>query len=427
MGLATSAGWAALHSADFRFFCAARFLIGLARQAQNVAVGLFVYDITQSAWALGLAGLFTFAPSMALVLFTGHVADSYDRRVVAMVTDAISGLAAAGLFMCAWFDISQMWPVYGLVAVAGAARAFGNPASHAMVASLVPRERFGNAVAWDQTISQTATISGPAVGGLLYAVDAGLAFAAAGAAAFAATVFTAAIRVRTVKPAREKVSWSTLAAGLTFIRSQPVILGAITLDFVAVMFGGVTALLPIFAQEVLGVGPWGVGVLRSMQAVGALCMATFLAHWPLTDRRAGMRLLQGVAVYGAATIVFGLSTNFLLSAACMFVVGAADMISLVVRQTLVQIDTPDSMRGRVAAVNSFLTGSSNSLGEFESGAVAALIGAVPTVIVGGAASIGLALLWARRFPALRKRDRLIPDARESDLRELDKREPAPAS
>ncbi|HEY7385848.1 MAG TPA: MFS transporter [Beijerinckiaceae bacterium] len=427
MGLATSAGWAAFQSADFRFFCAARFLIGLARQAQNVAVGLFVYDVTQSAWALGLIGLFTFAPSMALVLFTGHVADAYDRRVVAVVTDAVSGLAAAGLFVCAWFDISQMWPVYGLVAVAGAARAFGNPASQAMVANLVPRERFANAIAWDQTISQTATISGPAVGGLLYAVDASLAFAAAGLAAFAATLFTAAIRVRTVKPAREKVSLRTLAAGLTFIRSQPVILGAITLDFVAVMLGGVTALLPIFAQEVLNVGPWGVGVLRSMQAVGALCMATFLAHWPLTDRRAGLRLLQGVAVYGLATLVFGLSTNFLLSAACMFVIGAADMISLVVRMTLVQIDTPDLMRGRVAAVNSFLTGASNSLGEFESGAVAALIGAVPTVLIGGAAGIVLAVLWARLFPHLRERDRLIPEARDPELREAGKREAAPAS
>ncbi|HEX2725063.1 MAG TPA: MFS transporter [Beijerinckiaceae bacterium] len=426
MGLATSAGWAAFQSADFRFFCAARFLIGLARQAQNVAVGLFVYDVTQSAWALGLTGLFTFAPSMALVLFTGHVADAYDRRVVAMVTDAVSGLAAAGLFVCAWFDISSMWPVYGLVAVAGAARAFGNPASQAMVANLVPRERFANAVAWDQTISQTATISGPAVGGLLYAVDAGLAFAAAGLAAFAATLFTAAIRAHTVKPAREKVSLRTLAAGLTFIRSKPVILGAITLDFIAVMFGGVTALLPIFAQEVLNVGPWGVGVLRSMQAVGALCMATLLAHWPLTDRRAGMRLLQGVAVYGLATVVFGLSTNFFLSAACMFVIGAADMVSLVVRMTLVQIDTPDSMRGRVAAVNSFLTGGSNSLGEFESGAVAALIGAVPTVIIGGIASIGLAVLWARLFPNLRDRDRLIPEPRE-EAHEAGKREAAPAS
>jgi MFS family permease len=422
MGSGNSAGWAAFQSGDFRLFCAARFLIGLSRQAQNVAVGLFVYDVTQSPWALGLAGLFTFAPTMALVFLTGHVADAYDRRVVAMVTHAIGGLSAAGLFLCAWLDVSHMWPVYGLVALAGAARAFGNPATHAMVANLVPRERFGNAVAWDQTISQTATISGPAVGGLLYAVDASLAFAAAAAAAFAAAMFTAAIRARTVKPAREKVSWTTLAAGLTFIRSRPVILGAITLDFVAVMFGGVTALLPIFAQDILHVGPWGVGVLRSMQALGALCMATFLAHQPLTDRHAGLRLLQGVGVYGLAIVVFGLSANFFLSAACMFVAGAADMVSLVVRQTLVQIDTPDSMRGRVAAVNSFLTGASNSLGEFESGAVAALIGAIPTVIVGGLASIGLAFLWSRQFPDLRKRDRLIPETREAEMRE-----PAPAS
>jgi MFS family permease len=414
MHLSTSSGWVALQSGDFRFFCGARFLIGLARQAQNVAVGLFVYDVTQSAWALGLTGLFTFAPTMVLALFAGHVADAYDRRAVAMLTHAVAGLSAAGLFLCAWLDLHQTWPVYALVALAGGARAFANPAAHAMIPGLVPRERFANAVAWDQTVSQTATISGPAAGGVLYAVDPGLSFAVAALASFAAAVLTAAIRTRTIKPGCEKMRWSTLAAGLTFIRSQPVILGAITLDFVAVMFAGVTALLPIFAQDILHVGPWGVGVLRSMQAVGALCMASLLAHYPLTDRRAGPRLLQAVGVYGLAILTFGLSANFVLSAACMFMAGAADMVSMVIRQTLVQIDTPDSMRGRVAAVNSFVTGASNSLGEFESGAVAALIGAAPTVIVGGVASIGLALLWPRLFPALRERDHLVSRVREEE-------------
>ena len=189
------------------------------------------------------------------------------------------------------------------------------------------------------------------------------------------------------------------------------ILGAITLDFLAVLFGGVTALLPIFAQDILDVGPWGVGLLRSMQALGALCTASFLAYWPLKER-AGTRLLQTVAVYGLAILIFGISTNFLLSLVCMFVTGVADMVSVFIRLTLVQIDSPDAMRGRVTAVNTLLTGASNSLGEFESGAVAALIGAVPTVIVGGVASILLAVIWARLFPELRKRDRLIPDARE---------------
>jgi MFS family permease len=407
-----TSGWAVFQSRDFQLFSAARFLSGLSRQAQNVAMGLFVYDVTQSAWALGLAGLFTFAPSLVFAFFTGHVADAYDRRLVATLAHAAAGLSAAGLFACAWFDIEAMWPVYALAALAGAGRVFGNPATHALVPSLVPRERFDSAVGWDQTISQAATISGPAIGGLLYALDAGLAFAAAAVAAAAAAALTAAIRARPENRPREKVSLATLMAGLTYVRAHPAILGAITLDFVAVLFGGVTALLPIFAQDVLGVGPWGVGLMRSMQALGALCTASLLAYWPLKER-AGARLLQAVAVYGVAILAFGLSTDFLFSLVCMFVAGAADMVSVFIRLTLVQIDTPDAMRGRVSAVNTLLTGASNSLGEFESGAVAALIGAVPTVILGGAASILLAVVWAWLFPELRDRNRLIPEARES--------------
>ncbi|HEX5867001.1 MAG TPA: MFS transporter [Beijerinckiaceae bacterium] len=404
----TSSGRAAFQSRDFRFFCAARFAMVLGRQAQTVAVGLFVYDVTQSAWALGLAGLFTFAPSLVLGFFTGHAADAYDRRLVAALAHVAGGVSAAGLFLCVSLGVEQMAPVYALAALAGAARSFANPANHALVPALVPRERLGNAVAWDQTVNQTATISGPAVGGLLYAIDPGLAFAVAAAAAFAAAVLTAAIDARPAARAKEKVTWRTLAAGLTFIRSNPAVLGAITLDFAAVLFGGVVALLPIFAQDILGVGPWGVGFLRSAQAVGALCTASYLAHRPL-GTRSGLRLLQAVSVYGAAILAFGLSTDFLLSLACMFVVGAADMVSVFIRLTLVQIDTPDSMRGRVSAVNSLFTGASNSLGEFESGALAALIGAAPTVVIGGLASVLLSLLWSRLFPALRDRDRLIPE------------------
>jgi MFS family permease len=404
----TSSGRAAFQSRDFRFFCAARFAMVLGRQAQTVAVGLFVYDVTQSAWALGLAGLFTFAPSLVLAFFTGHAADAYDRRLVAALAHVAGGVSAVGLFLCVSLGVEQMAPVYALAALAGAGRSFANPASHALVPAMVPRERLGNAVAWDQTVNQTATISGPAVGGLLYAIDPGLAFAAAAAAAFAAAALVSAINARPAERAKEKVTLRTLAAGLTFIRSNPAVLGAITLDFAAVLFGGVVALLPIFAQDILGVGPWGVGFLRSAQAVGALCTASYLAHRPLRER-SGLRLLQAVGVYGIAILAFGLSTDFLLSLACMFVVGAADMVSVFIRQTLVQIDTPDAMRGRVSAVNSLFTGASNSLGEFESGALAALIGAAPTVVIGGLASALLALLWSRLFPALRERDRLIPE------------------
>jgi MFS family permease len=409
MRIGTSEGWSAFASRDFRYFCGARFLSGLSRQAQNMAMGLFVYDVTQSAWALGLTGLFTFAPSIVLSFFTGHAADSFDRRLVVTVSHAASAASAAGLFVCAWLHVDDTWPIYALAALAGAARSFSNPAAHAMVPNLVPRERFGNAVAWDQTISQTATISGPALGGLLYALDAQIAFAVSALAADIATALTAAIRARTVKRGKEKVTLETLLAGVTYIRQHPAILGAITLDFVAVLFGGVTALLPIFGQDILHVGAFGVGLLRSVQAVGALCMASYLAHRPL-QRRAGLHLLQAVAVYGAAILGFGLSHSFLLSLVCMFVAGAADMVSVVIRMTIVQIDTPDEMRGRVSAVNSLFTGASNSLGEFESGAVAALIGAVPTVILGGLASMSLAVIWAWLFPLLRHRDRLIPES-----------------
>jgi MFS family permease len=408
MRIGTPAGWAVLQSRDFRLFCSARFLSALARQMQNVAVGLFVYDLTHSAWALGIAGLFAFAPALLFAFFTGHVADTFDRRLVVTAAHTLAGVSAAGLFACSWFGIGTLWPVYGLIALAGVSRAFGNPATNAMVPNLVPREEFGHAVGWDSSVTQTATISGPAVGGLLYALNPSVAFAAAALAYALAALFIAAVKVRTVKRAKEKMSWATLAAGLTFIRSQPVVLGAITLDLMAVLLGGVSALLPIFAEDILHVGAWGVGFLRSMQALGALCMASFLAHRPIRAK-AGVHLLRAVAVYGVATIGFGLSTNLVVSLGCLFAVGAADMVSLVIRQTLVQIDTPDAMRGRVSAVNTMFTGASNSLGEFESGALAALIGAVPTVILGGAASVLLAILWSRTFPRLRERDHLVPE------------------
>jgi MFS family permease len=284
-----------------------------------------------------------------------------------------------------------------------------------MLPNLVPRQQFANAVAWNSSIWQTASICGPAVGGLLYALGPTVVFTT-GAGAFAtAAVLVWLIQAQHVAMNREKVSWATLAAGLSFIRSRPVIFGAITLDLVAVLLGGATAPLPIFAQDVLHVGPWGLGLLRSAPAVGALSMAILLAHRPL-QRHSGKRMLQAVAVFGLATIGFGLSTSFVVSLACLFVAGAADMISVFVRQTLVQGDTPDALRGRVAAVNTVFIGASNELGEFESGALAALIGAVPAVVAGGIATVAVAALWAKRFPALAERDRLIAEQRDHATR-----------
>jgi MFS family permease len=397
---------AVFRSRDFRLFCAARLLSGLAMQMQNVGIGWFVYDLTQSAWALGLVGLAAFMPAITFAVFTGHVADTFDRRRIVVLAHTTASLAACGLLACAWFGTDRVWPVYLAAILIGTGRAFGNPASQAMMPNLVPREQFGAAVAWNSSIWQAASICGPAVGGLLYALAPTAVFTAAAAAFAIAAVLIRLIRPQPVSGVREKVTWATLSAGLRFIRSRPMIFGSITLDLVAVLLGGATALLPIFAQEVLHVGPAGLGLLRSAPAAGALCVAVWLAYRPL-QRHAGRRMLQAVAVYGVATIGFGLSTSFVLSLACLAVTGAADMVSVVIRQTLVQSDTPDALRGRVAAVNTVFIGASNELGEFESGALAALIGAVPAVAAGGLATVAVAALWTRVFPELARRDRLV--------------------
>ena len=406
-------GYAAFRSRDFRLFSASRFLSILALQMQNVAVGWLVYDLTRSAFALGLVGLAAFVPALSLVLVTGHVADVVDRRLVMLAAHGVTALAAAGLLAFTLAGGAEAWPVFGLVALAGTARAFGLPAQQALLPLLVPREDFGNAIAWNSSVSQTATISGPAIGGVLYLLGPAVVFATV-AASFAAAALAALIVPRPPDRSREKTSWTTLSAGLSFIRARKVVLGAVALDLVAVFLGGATALLPVFAQDVLHIGPWGLGLLRSAPAVGALAMAFTLAHRPVT-RRAGRRMLEGVAVFGLATAGFGLSTNLWVSLACLTVAGAADMVNVYVRQTLVQTETPDAMRGRVAAVNSIFIGASNELGEFESGTLAALLGAVPAVVAGGLATAAVAALWGRLFPELRDRDRLIPPLPEAEV------------
>ncbi len=274
--------------------------------------------------------------------------------------------------------------------------------------NLVPREHFGNAIALNSTISQTATISGPALGGFLYVLGPSVVFGTAALAFAVAAILVTRISHRRGAAARGKVSWETLSAGLRFIRSRPVIFGAISLDLVAVLLGGATALLPIFAQDVLMVGPWGLGLLRSMPAAGALCMGFYLARHSM-PRKAGQRMLVAVAVFGLATIGFGFSRSLTLSLACLFVLGAADMVSVFVRQTLVQGDTPDEMRGRVAAVSTIFIGASNELGEFEFGMLAAWLGAVPAVVAGGCATLAVACLWTRLFPDLWRRDALVAE------------------
>ena len=405
----TASGLAVFRHRDFALFSGVRVAAGLAQQMQTVAVGWLVYDITQSALALGLVGLAGFLPAIALALVTGHVADRFDRRLIVASCHALNAASAVGLLAVAWAGGGVVAPIYLLVVLFGVARAFAGPASQALVPGLVPRAQFAQAIAWNSSLWQGSSIVGPALGGLLYALGPGVVFASAGLLFALGSGLAALIRHRPVEIRREPISRASLLAGITFIRSRPVILGAISLDLFAVLLGGATALLPIFAQEILFVDAFGLGVMRSMPALGAALMAAWLAYRPLT-RQAGPRLFAAVAMFGLATIGFGLSTNFALSLLCLVVLGAADMVSVVVRQTLVQAETPDAMRGRVAAVNTVFIGASNELGEFELGLLAALVGAVPAVVIGGVGTLGIALLWARLFPTLRRRDRLIEDS-----------------
>jgi MFS family permease len=397
-------GRAALASRDFGLYLAARFLAALAIQVQNVAVGWLIYDLTRSPFALGLVGLAEFLPAVALALVTGHVADRYDRRRILVACYAAITAVSAGLLLFALREPGVLWPAYLLLVAFGASRAFANPAGQALVPNLVPQAQLANAIAWNATVWQTATIAGPALGGLLYYLGPGIAFGTATSALLACVLLFAAIR-RRPQPPGSPASWDTLLAGVRFIRSRPAIFGAISLDLFAVLLGGATALLPVYARDILDVGPGGLGLLRSMPAAGALAMALWLAVRPL-QRHSGRRMFQAVALFGLFTIAFGLSTNLWLSAACLVGLGAADMVSVYIRQTLVQWDTPDAMRGRVAAVNSVFIGASNELGQFESGTVAALIGTVPAVVVGGLGTIAVVGLWRRWFPELRDRDRL---------------------
>ena len=401
-------GWSAFRHRDFRLFCAARFAMTLAVQMQNVAVAWLVYDVSEDALALGLVGLASFLPTASLVLVTGLIADRYDRRRILVLSLAAMAVVALGLLAHVRAGVPSLWPIYLLVVGFGTARAFANPAGQAIVPSLVPIEEFGNAVAWNSTALQIGTIAGPALGGILYAVDPSAPFLAAALCFAAGSLLNAAVRPRRVAASREPVTWPLLMAGLGFIRSRRVVLGAISLDLFAVLLGGATALMPIFARDVFQVGPWGLGLLRTMPAVGALTMAVYLAHSNLLSRRIGRRMLLAVAVFGLATVAFGLSQNFYLTLAALTVIGAADMVSVVIRQTLVQSETPDALRGRVSAVNTVFIGASNEVGEFESGALAWLVGAVPAVVIGGLSTVAIAALWSRWFPELRDRDKLVP-------------------
>ncbi len=392
-------------NANFSAFFASRLLSSLASQMIDVAVGWLVYQLTNSAFALGLVGLCIFAPNLIFALIAGHVADRFDRRFVLIVCYLLMLSATFGLFLIAYQGRKEVELIFAVVAIFGTARAFSNPAGQALLPNLVPKEIFARAVATTSSAWQIATIAGPAIGGLLYGFGPDVVFLVTSLFYIACLIALILIRPSLRIRSKDKLSWDYLTAGMRYIWSNQVLLGSISLDLFAVLLGGATALLPIYARDILFIGPFGLGLLRTMPAVGAFATALILAQ--ISDlQKVGHKMFIAVAVFGFATIGFGLSTNFYLSLGFLTILGAADMVSVYIRSTIMQIETPDDMRGRVSAVNSLFIGASNELGEFESGVLAGFVGAVPSVIIGGFGSLLITLIWARWFPKLRERDRL---------------------
>jgi len=382
--------------------------MGFGREMVLVAVGWQVYAIDRNPLHLGLVGLAEFLPLPLLALPAGAVADRLSRKHVFVVSLAIDALITVGFLFVSLGGAQSLWPFLGLSLASGVAAALGNPAARAMPPTLVPRDLLASALAIRSTLSQGTVVTGPALGGLLFAVRPELVYGIGIALFVAALLAVLTIRPRTVEQAPPYVSGTRLGAlfaGLRFVRGTPVLLGAISLDLVAVLFGGAVALLPLFARDVLEVGPVGLGVLRSAPAVGALVAGILLTRRPIR-RIAGRKLLVVVAVFGAAMLVFGLSRSFGLSFAALAVSGFADMVSMNIRATIVALATPDALRGRVNAVEMVFISASNELGAFESGAAAAVVGAVPAVVAGGALTIAAALVWPRLFPQMAQIDRL---------------------
>jgi MFS family permease len=385
------------------FFLSARAAATVAFQIQAVAVGWRMYALTGSALYLGLVGLAQFLPMFVLTLAVGHVIDSYDRRGIVRVCQLVEALATGLLAAGSLAGLLGKESILLIVAAIGAARAFEGPSMQSLLPALVSPESFPRAAAWSASALQVATIVGPAFGGLLYAISPTFVFAAASLLFLGSSVLVSMIRTKRKPPSRESATLKSVFAGIAFIRARQVILGAISLDLFAVLLGGATALLPIYARDILATGSWGLGLLRSAPAFGALSMSLFLARRPLR-RRVGRTMFLAVTVFGLATVVFALSTSFVLSLCALAVLGASDVISVVVRQSLVQLQTPDEMRGRVSAVNSMFIGTSNQLGEFESGLTASWFGTVPAVLIGGIGTLAVVALWVRIFPQLAKAD-----------------------
>ena len=426
----------AFKSRDFRLYQAARLLVILGAEAQSVAVAWQVYAITHSALDLGYTGLALFLPGLFVMLAAGHVADRYDRRKIILVCYGLQACCTGALL---WLSLSatalrsgQVWPIYAVLIGIGSGRAFSGPAASAMLPSLVPKEHFVNAVTWGATIYQVANMTGPAVGGLLFTLPlAGTLMRFNGPAiVYAFTlvmlmgflVLVGMIRAPMDGAVKKAFTLKTVLAGLQYVWSTKLLLGSILLDLFAVMLGGAVALLPIFATDILHSGPRGLGLLRAMPSVGALAVSLLMLVRPI-KRRAGSLMLICVAIFGVATVVFGVSKSLLLSSVALVIVGASDMVSVVIRGSILQLATPPEMRGRVSAVNWLFIGASNEFGEFESGLTASWWGAVPAVVIGGIGSVVVTVAAAGLFPKLRRADALTAEALMETDRQLSVAEP----
>jgi MFS family permease len=398
--------YSALRLRDFRFYLTGNVLAGFGMQMQTVAVGWEIYERTGSKLALGLVGLVQFLPVICLVLLTGHVADTFNRKYIVMTSMVLFASASIGLAYISASRADYRW-MYLCLFAAGVARAFQQPAKTSLLPQIVPMERFSNAVTWNTGGFHLASVAGPAVGGLLIGVLKGAAavYILDAASALGFFLCLALLRIRLPPRAKRASTFDELVGGLSFLRRNQIIFGAITLDMFAVLLGGAVTLLPVYAEDILHVGPEGLGWLRTAPAIGALSMAMVLAHRPPVAK-AGRAMLGAVAAFGVATIVFGLSRNFWLSLVMLFLTGAFDNISVVVRHTLVQLLTPDDLRGRVSAINGLFIGASNELGGFESGLVAALFSPTISVVSGGVGTLLALAVIALKCPRLRRYGRL---------------------
>jgi len=414
-------GMEAFDSRDFRRYQLARVAAILGAEAQSVAVAWQVYSITHRALDLGFTGLALFLPGLLFLLPAGHVADRFDRRRVILVCYGLQIFATTALLVMTLMGLRGVFPIYAVLFFIGTARAFSGPASSALVPHLVPEQHFVNAVTWGGAIFQFSNITGPALGGLLFTLPlagwaatsqlqgAGIVYAFNLATLVWFLALILSLHVRPGRMEHKAASIKVVMAGFHYLRKSPLLLGASSLDLFVVLLGGATALMPIFAHDILHQGPRGLGLLRAAPAAGALTMSLLLARFPF-HRHAGVRLFVCVAIFGAATVVFGISHNLWLSLGALALAGAADMISVIIRGSLLQLATPPEMRGRVSAVNSLFIGASNELGEFESGLTAQWWGAVRATLVGGIGALAVAGVWAVFFPALRKADELTADA-----------------